>query len=163
MREIRGVGCPFYPNQGLHEISAAMPNLASISPFHHYGPSMLELLVPTSPSPPPSPHLELVMILRSEQGWGTGGTWVYRRVQLRPSRRLQCVKLSRQQSMCWVSHRDFGAGRVTNEIHSISNSAIFMRKAGRLNIVGSKYLHTAGGCRTTKDDRYQNTFTYLLS
>ena len=60
-RELHIVGCSFEDDQGLDHVSAAMPNLVSISLFDCRG--TLGLLTPTDPSSLPFPHLERVMVL----------------------------------------------------------------------------------------------------
>ena len=54
--------------ESLHHISTVMPNVVSISFFHCDVACLRELLAPTSPSPPPFPCLERVMVLGHEPG-----------------------------------------------------------------------------------------------
>ena len=63
VRELHIVGCSFNGDQGLGHISAAMPNLISISLFGCQEPHAFRLLTPTNPSSPPFPRLERVLVL----------------------------------------------------------------------------------------------------
>lgn len=68
VKELHIVDCPFEDGRGLHYVSAAMPNLVSISVFRCNGPRIFELLAPTNLSSPPFPHLERITVLGSESG-----------------------------------------------------------------------------------------------
>ena len=71
VRELHVVGCPFDDNQRLDHISAAMPNLVSISFFNYFGCYMFGSLLtptPTDPSSPPFPQLESIMVLGQKSG-----------------------------------------------------------------------------------------------
>ena len=68
VRELHIAACPFDDEQGLHHISAAMPNLVSITFFDCEGPHIFGLLTPTDPSSPPFPHLERIMVLGQASG-----------------------------------------------------------------------------------------------
>ena len=70
-RELHIIGCLFYDHRGLDHISAAMPNLVSISFFNCSGRYMFGSLltpIPIDPLPPPLPYLESIMVLGQEKG-----------------------------------------------------------------------------------------------
>ena len=68
VRELHIVGCDFGDGNRLHHVSAAMPNVVSITYFDCEGPDTFLPLTPTDPSSPPFPHLERVMVLGEGSG-----------------------------------------------------------------------------------------------
>ena len=67
VRELHIIGCRFVDGQALDHVSAAMPNVASISFFHCREPQIF-LLPPASLPPPPFPHLGCIMVLGPVSG-----------------------------------------------------------------------------------------------
>jgi len=68
VRELHIIGCHFVDSQVLDHVSAAMPNVASISFFHCKEPQVFVLLPETSPSSPAFPRLERIMVLGPVSG-----------------------------------------------------------------------------------------------
>ena len=68
VRELHIGGRSLFDNQGLHHISAAMPNLVSISFFHCDDPHMFLLLSHNNHLTPPYPRLERIMLLGPASG-----------------------------------------------------------------------------------------------
>jgi len=68
VRELCIIGCHFVGGEVLDHVSAAMPNVVSISFFHCREPQAFVLLPETSPSSPAFPRLERVMVLGPVSG-----------------------------------------------------------------------------------------------
>jgi len=68
VRELHIIGCRFVDGQVLDYISAAMPNIVSISFFHCQEPHVLVLLPETNPASPPFPRLERIMVFGPVSG-----------------------------------------------------------------------------------------------
>lgn len=66
VRELHIVNCSLDDSQELHLLSAALPNVVSISFFNCSGPHTSETLAPSHSLSPPFPHLERVMVLGQE-------------------------------------------------------------------------------------------------